>query len=399
LAHDRDRLSGSQKSKTSTVARIGGPTMLLTTLLLLSVAASCQQQDALTGIQLAELKRSVVRVLAYDSRDSLLGTATGFYVADSKSDPILGETWPGRVVTNEHVVSRGARFAVELMDGTTVEARVRLRDPDSDLAILSATFIPAEGDTVQTSRRKPLTIEVSREPREGERVWTIGSPMALGWIVADGIISARRDIAIGQSRVQHTVPISPGSSGSPLLDFKGRVVGVMCSGVREAENVGFAIPASRVLQCLLLSEAPTETSTTSRHASGPRPGVTASDWWRASLRKIEAVLAIDSLNRLAQSKKSAVLRLLALAQWRETADENLAFLRASKAYLDAQTAAARALRINPNIPGTHRDLAVACMAIGDDSVSIWENRVALLMLGLYEGEERSHSHGYRRLAA
>lgn len=400
--------------------------MLVSVLFVLG-ATGCRRQDVLTESKIAELKNSVVRVFVLDYRDSILGTATGFYVADVKPDPVLGKTWSGRVVTNEHVVRPGSRYVVELLDGTKLEASVRLEDPESDLAILWAIFDRTKGDTKTKAQRPPLVVEARRALREGEHVWSIGSPMALGWTVADGIVSASRDVGPGQVRIQHTVPASPGSSGSPLLDSRGRVVGVVCSGITEGANLGFAVPARRIQQCLLLSEAPSETSTTSRVVSGPDSGITATQWWKASLARIDAVLALDTTYRLAYSKRFTVLRLLMLATRAEdthhetrrrfaqkhqglipsdtTTDPTLEFLeeflRRKRAEVqelmifdtalsrEALDAAVRALQLNPNIPETHRDLAVAYMICGADSQAIWENRITRLMVGTYENELRA----------
>ena len=84
----------------------------------------------------------------------------------------------------------------------------------------------------------------------GAKVYAIGSPKGLEASLSEGIISGRREVAEGIWHLQTTTPISPGSSGGPLLDSTGQVVGVTTWTRRGGQNLNFAIPASQVLALL-----------------------------------------------------------------------------------------------------------------------------------------------------
>ena len=78
---------------------------------------------------------------------------------------------------------------------------------------------------------------------EGQRVLVIGNPDGLEGTVSDGIISAFRS---GRSMIQITAPISPGSSGSPVLDETGQVIGMATLVSKEGQNLNFAISAEAI---------------------------------------------------------------------------------------------------------------------------------------------------------
>ena len=99
-----------------------------------------------------------------------------------------------------------------------------------DLAIL-----PRLG-TRSTQLRMAATL-----PRVGERVVVIGAPEGLTNTVSDGLVSAIRTID-GRTLLQISAPISPGSSGGPVLNEKGEVMGVSVSILREGQNLNFAVP-------------------------------------------------------------------------------------------------------------------------------------------------------------
>ena len=146
----------------------------------------------------------------------------------------------GLVVTNHHVVRGTTGITVTLHDGRRFEAEVRGVDEKTDLALLS---IPAE---------EPLPhVELgdSDALRVGDWVVAVGNPFGLGGTVTAGIVSARgRDIRSGpfDDYLQIDAPINRGSSGGPLFDTSGRVVGVntaIFSPSGGNVGIGFAIPA------------------------------------------------------------------------------------------------------------------------------------------------------------
>jgi S1-C subfamily serine protease len=148
----------------------------------------------------------------------------------------------GYVLTNNHVVERGARFRVGLVDGRELTAKLIGTDPSSDLAVLK----------LETRERLPaVPIGRSEELLIGETVIAIGNPFGLANTVTTGVVSAvHRNFKAGDRTlfdfVQTDASINPGNSGGPLLDIEGRLIGINTAilGDRSA-GIGFAIPIDR----------------------------------------------------------------------------------------------------------------------------------------------------------
>jgi putative serine protease PepD len=158
----------------------------------------------------------------------------------------------GHVVTNEHVVEGASSFTVRLgTDGDALPAKLVGTDASTDLAVLEIDpkKVPAE--------TKPLELASSGSLRPGDAAIAIGSPFGLSGSVTTGIISGldREIDAPNGFRIfgvlQTDAAINPGNSGGPLLDAKGRVIGVnsqIASSARQSSGVGFAVPADTVKQ-------------------------------------------------------------------------------------------------------------------------------------------------------
>jgi Do/DeqQ family serine protease len=148
----------------------------------------------------------------------------------------------GYVLTNNHVVERGVRFRVALLDGREVTAKVVGTDPSSDLAVLK----------LDTAERMPFVPPGrSDDLMIGETVIAIGNPFGLANTVTTGVVSAvKRNIKAGDRTlfdfIQTDASINPGNSGGPLLNIEGQLIGVNTAilGERSA-GIGFAIPIDR----------------------------------------------------------------------------------------------------------------------------------------------------------
>jgi S1-C subfamily serine protease len=148
----------------------------------------------------------------------------------------------GYVLTNAHVVERGARFRVGLLDGRELLAKVVGSDPSSDLAVLK----------LDAKERLPFApMGRSDGLLIGEPVIAIGNPFGLSHTVTTGVVSAvHRNFKAADRTlfdfVQTDASINPGNSGGALLDIEGRLVGVNTAilGERSA-GIGFAIPIDR----------------------------------------------------------------------------------------------------------------------------------------------------------
>lgn len=177
-------------------------------------------------------------VVCVKARDHLGGCIGSGFVVDRN----------GHVVTNNHVAEAVPDLLVTLADETTVPAKVVGLDPGSDLAVLEIE-VPPDGLAV-------VELGDSSSLRVGQRAIAIGNPFGLERTVTTGIVSSlsrtllRDDSAFQLAEVIQTdAAINPGNSGGPLLDSRGRVIGVntairSVTGVNS--GVGFAIPVDIV---------------------------------------------------------------------------------------------------------------------------------------------------------
>jgi len=147
----------------------------------------------------------------------------------------------GHVVTNNHVIEHADEIEVIMFDGTRYPAKVKGRDPKTDLALLE----------VEANESLPyVELGDSDDAKVGDWVVAVGNPFGLGGTVTAGIISARgRDIQSGpfDDFLQIDAPINRGNSGGPLFDAEGRVIGIntaIYSPSGGSVGIGFAIPST-----------------------------------------------------------------------------------------------------------------------------------------------------------
>lgn len=145
----------------------------------------------------------------------------------------------GHILTNAHVVAGASRVLVTLPDGRKLPAGVLGAEPNQDLAVLRVA-----------ESRLPVA-ELNATPlRVGQLVVAIGNPYGLDFTVTAGVISAlERTLPLDNNRklehlIQTDTPINPGNSGGPLVDVRGRVVGITTAILPFAQGLGFAIPTS-----------------------------------------------------------------------------------------------------------------------------------------------------------
>ena len=146
-----------------------------------------------------------------------------------------GVLWPrGYVVTNAHVV-RQRRVAVRLVDGVHLEAELRARDRDADLALLA---IPGSG-------LPAATLANGAPVRVGSLVVAVGHPLGVRGALTRGIVHAVGPIVPGGPPwISADVRLAPGNSGGPLADVSGAVVGLNAMVVG---GLALAVPVSRIV--------------------------------------------------------------------------------------------------------------------------------------------------------
>lgn len=139
----------------------------------------------------------------------------------------------GLILTNSHVVNMGGSVSVKFIEDNRVYSNAKVIKDDSirDLALLKI-----DGAGTFT----PVVLGDSDQVVVGERVVAIGNPKGLENTVSDGLVSALRDIN-GTKLIQISAPISPGSSGGPLFNMNGEVIGITSSGFDDGQNLNFAV--------------------------------------------------------------------------------------------------------------------------------------------------------------
>ena len=168
---------------------------------------------------------SVVVVYNLNETGQTRGHGTGFFI----------EPW-GMVATNYHVVEGASSLKIKTKNGTVMDIRgIAASDAENDVVILSA-ILPV--DSIRTLKMTPFL------PQVGDKIVVIGTPYhpQLAQTITDGLVSAIRPLAGGKRLIQISAPISPGSSGSPVMNTKGEVVGIATRVHRQASHIGIAVP-------------------------------------------------------------------------------------------------------------------------------------------------------------
>lgn len=197
-------------------------------LLLLFIPAPIRASQDILPELVRRIKPSAVAIETFDSRGEKLSRGSGFFVEVD------------RIVTNRHVLEGAYRAEVHCSSGAVFPVRGILAvDAEGDLALLKID--------APVNQIKPLSLDKT-SPQEGESVVVIGNPLGLEGSVTNGIVSAVRDIPTFGRIIQITAPISSGSSGSPVVNMQGQVIGIATLQITGGQSVNFAIPSERIAQ-------------------------------------------------------------------------------------------------------------------------------------------------------
>jgi S1-C subfamily serine protease len=218
FAPDSFKYDQEDHTMNTTARRLAIGTMLLVTI--------WSRAPAVTPADIAvSALRSVVVVETRSPAGVQLGLGTGFFVRN------------GVFVSNLHVLEGAASATIRLVNqqrAHAVEGFIAV-DRINDLVLLQ----------VAAEVAPPLKLSAAESSRVGDDVFVLGNPLGLEGTFSRGMISAKREIK-GKSILQITAPISPGSSGGPVLSSDGSVVGVAVAYIEDGQNLNFAAPADAV---------------------------------------------------------------------------------------------------------------------------------------------------------
>lgn len=170
----------------------------------------------------------------------------------------------GYIITNYHVIERASRIrATTAGNGDVYEASLVAIMPETDLALLKIE--PPAPDFEFPA----IEFEGADDLILGEEVMTLGNPYGLGGSVSRGILSSKNRRQIPSSDhlevddwLQTDAAINLGNSGGPLINIKGRLIGINVATFSEGENIGFAIPIRRVMETIAYIFSPEKIAAT-----------------------------------------------------------------------------------------------------------------------------------------
>ncbi len=225
------------------------PIIAILALVILGLGADAARAQENLPLLIKKIQPAVVTVIGYDTNNKVVRMGSGFFINNH-----------GQVITAGHVIYGVARAEIKTADGARYPLKVMVaEDRAADLMKLVAEGLQ--------DNRSYLPIALSL-PEVGERVVVVGSPLGLEQTVSDGMVSGIRQIPGRGEILQISAPVSPGSSGGPVANLHGEVVGVATFQMGKGQNLNFAIPGKRVAA---LRDFPPRPLTETREGEAPPP--------------------------------------------------------------------------------------------------------------------------------
>ncbi len=201
--------------------------MILWVVLIVAISSPVTAVTDLTEL-VKSIQPAVATVVVYDVNRNVANLGTGFFIDKT-----------GILVTNHHVLLGKFSAEIRTADGSTYPVKtVIAEDQATDLIKVRVDIPPEKVHWLPVSAEPPLV---------AQHVVVVGSPMGLEQSVSDGIVSSVREIPGLGTFYQMSAPISPGSSGSPVVNLKGNVVGVATFQFLQGQNLNFAIAGNSIL--------------------------------------------------------------------------------------------------------------------------------------------------------
>jgi Tfp pilus assembly protein PilF len=326
-----------------------------------------------------ENNKAVVVVVAYDEAGKAISQGSGFIVRRD-----------GVIVTNYHVISNARSIKIKAGSKVLNVDGIITLDKENDIAILKA-----DAKNMQTVKLGNL-----EKTNVGEKVYVISSPQGLENTISDGILSGKRELAANKIIIQITAPVSPGSSGGPVFNKNGEVIGVATFLLKESQNLNFAMPVDKI------KEQITGNKVTVIKESGIGDYQKTVEYWT----KLGDALSQAGKYREAIDAYKQAIQIKPDYSWAHT-NLGVAYLTLQQ-YQEAINSFKQAIRIAPDQAELHNNLGVACRKHGRrrEAVDAYNQAVRIkpdyidvhfalgisyMDLGLYEKSSESFKQAIR----
>jgi len=360
----RDTIEGNYIQRITVLLVI----FILTSWMVLSPSV-IRSQERYPSALVKKIAPSVVVINVFNREGKWRGGGTGFFVKEE-----------GLLVTNRHVIDGKAKAVAKLSNGEFVPVDgVLAEDSYGDLVLLTFGI---------QGRSFPTLSLTDGEIEAGQAIVVIGSPLGHEGTVAYGVVSGVKDIPNLGKIIQHTAPISKGSSGSPVLNVKGEVIGVVVGySIVEGQSLNFAISVDRVKGLLSHGQAT------------PRKLLELvnrdEEKWLELLLNGRYEELIDFLKKRTRINPHNAMAYSYLG---------LAFARLSRSH-EAIEAYKQAIRMEPDDYGSHYNLGVSHIRLGHHNEAIGAFKQAIrikpddaeahLTLGFSYGELGRHKEAIK----
>ena len=196
-------------------------------LVIMSSFASDDITDSYSKIA-ANVSPSVVTIIVYEYNGKLKHIGSGFFYNKR-----------GDIVTNSHVLASNTRAEIKIISGEKYPVGAIIERDETKDYVKAQTHIPKES---------PFLKIADHHPAVGDKIMVAGSPMGLEQTITEGIVSALRSLPGKGNVMQISAPVSPGSSGGPVLNMAGEVVGIASFQIIQGQNLNFVVPVETIFK-------------------------------------------------------------------------------------------------------------------------------------------------------
>lgn len=176
----------------------------------------------------AKNEKAIFSIFTYDAFGVPSGSGTGFFISST-----------GVGISNFHVLGGAANAIIKTQDEKTYKI-VEILEENSDADLIKFRIENNDNIVFPFLTKKGTTLQ------KGEDIFVIGNPHGFESTVSEGIISSIREVEGYEEVIQITAPISPGSSGSPVMTLDGKVIGVATFQYAEGQNLNFAVTSKMI---------------------------------------------------------------------------------------------------------------------------------------------------------